>query len=102
MFRLFRFLNVLRTFKRSWTYFSNPEIPKRYKILPVIGLIYLIHPLDFLSEFQIFGWGLIDDFFILYLTLYWFEKLSVNFLDRQKKDDFIDAKYEIRDKKEEE
>ncbi len=98
MFRLIRFINILKTLRNSFKYFFNDEIPFRYKLLPIFGLIYLLIPLDLLPEIRILGIGLIDDLFILYIACYWFERLSNKYLESK---EYIETDYEVKNKKEE-
>ena len=99
MFKLIRFINVIKTARNSLKYLFNDEIPIRYKLIPAFGIIYLVMPLDLLSEIRIFGIGLLDDLFIIYLTFYWFERLSKKYLDSK---EYIETDYEVKNKKEEE
>ncbi|MEC7880814.1 MAG: DUF1232 domain-containing protein [Chloroflexota bacterium] len=99
MFKLIRFINIIRTIRNSLRYLFNEEIPFKYKLIPIFGVIYLIIPIDLLSEIRILGIGLIDDLFILYLACYWFERLSKKYLDSK---GYIETDYEVKNKKEEE
>ncbi|MBH60159.1 MAG: hypothetical protein CL907_03220 [Dehalococcoidia bacterium] len=96
MFKLIRFINVIKTARNSFRYLFNKEIPTRYKLIPMAGVIYFIMPLDLLPEIRIFGIGLIDDLFIIYIAFYWFERLSKKYLDSK---EYIETDYEVRDKK---
>ena len=98
MFRLIRFINILKTLRNSFKYFFNDEIPFKYKLFPIFGLIYLLIPLDLLPEIRILGIGLIDDLFILYIACYWFERLSNKYLESK---EYIETDYEVKNKKEE-
>lgn len=97
--KFFRFLNVLRIFRNSIKYLYNPEIPFRYKLIPTFAFIYFIIPIDLLPELRILGIGLIDDFFIVYSALYWFDSLCKKYINKK---EYIDTEYEVKDDKEEE
>ena len=96
--RIFRFLNIIRIFRNSIKYLYNPEIPFRYKLIPAIAFFYFIIPIDLLPELRILGIGLIDDFFVVYSLLYWFDSLCKKYIDKK---EYIDTEYKIKDEEEE-
>ena len=81
MFKLIRFINIIKTVRNSFRNLFNDEIPFKYKLIPTIGIIYFIVPLDLLPEIRIIGIGLIDDLFIIYLSFYCFERLCKKYLE---------------------
>ncbi|GAB1420063.1 hypothetical protein MASR2M15_01400 [Anaerolineales bacterium] len=54
---------------------KSPEVPVSSKLLPLIGIIYFISPLDGLPDW-IIGLGILDDIAILILMLWLFIKVA--------------------------
>jgi uncharacterized membrane protein YkvA (DUF1232 family) len=98
MFRLIRIFNIFKLIRSTWKYFRNKEIPQRYKIIPIIGFIYVLNPLDLVSEIRIPSLGIIDDVFVLYMTLLWFEKLSKKYIESK---EHINTEYEVKEEEDE-
>ncbi|WP_066503009.1 YkvA family protein [Abyssisolibacter fermentans] len=59
-----KILNFFKKIKIIFKYLFDTNVKFRKKILLIIGLVYLISPLDLLPD-PVFGIGLIDDIFIL-------------------------------------
>ena len=97
MFKLFRFINIFRMIKNSYRYISDPKIPKKYKLIPFAAIIYFILPIDFLPELRILGLGYIDDFFLVYILLRWFENLCEKYIKSQ---EFIKTEYKVKEREE--
>jgi len=67
--------NLPHLFKKSWLLLKNPVTPLGRKlILLLLGLGYVIWPLDFIPDIPIVGQ--IDDLGIVFLLLNWFVNKS--------------------------
>jgi uncharacterized membrane protein YkvA (DUF1232 family) len=55
----------------AWRLFLDKRIPKYKKIIPLIGVLYLINPIDLIKDY-ILVLGFIDDLLVLFglLTLF--------------------------------
>ena len=88
----------------AWRLFLDKRIPKYKKIIPLIGVLYLINPIDLIKDY-ILVLGFIDDLLVLFglLTLFVvtspvkiiFEKLTPNKKKQTKKT--MNADYEFID-----
>lgn len=74
-------LNIFRSFrtlpfwiKLIWRLFKDKRVPFRLKLIPVIALIYLISPLDFLPDLLVPIFGFADDLAILIFSFSMFIK----------------------------
>lgn len=78
--------NLPRLLKKAWELMRNPKVPSLYKILLfVLGLGYVIWPLDLIPDIPLLGQ--IDDLGILFLLLNWFVNRSIP------EEDIIEAEY---------
>ncbi|QIB26627.1 YkvA family protein [Caloranaerobacter azorensis] len=79
-------------------YLLDSNVPFSKKIWIILGLIYLISPIDLLPE-PILGFGIIDD---IVLILYILAKLADDLDEYANKDNKVieDVEYEVKDEKE--
>ena len=53
----------------------NSQIPFKYKLLPILAVLYVVSPFDFLPDFiPMIGWA--DDLIVLILAIFAFIGLS--------------------------
>lgn len=53
----------------------NSQIPFKYKLLPILAVLYVVSPFDFLPDFiPVIGWA--DDLIVLILAIFTFIALS--------------------------
>ena len=82
----------------------NSQIPFKYKLLPILAVLYVVSPFDFLPDFiPMIGWA--DDLIVLILAIFAFIGLSSkNNLHNSSKDDqphknkpskIFDGKYRV-------
>lgn len=69
MWKLGRLLSVFRKELRlAWAVLRDPRAPKAAKLATVLAALYVVSPLDFVSDFiPVLGW--LDDGVIAYLLL---------------------------------
>lgn len=69
MWKLGRLLAVFRKELRlAWAVLRDPQAPKAAKLVTVMAALYVISPVDFVSDFiPVLGW--LDDGLIAYLLL---------------------------------
>ena len=65
----------------------NSQIPFKYKLLPILAVLYVVSPFDFLPDFiPMIGWA--DDLIVLILAIFAFIGLSPkNIMRDASKDD---------------
>lgn len=84
--------NIPRLLKSSWRLLQNPQVPSFQKLLiTVIGLGYLLWPLDLIPDIPLLGQ--IDDLGVIFLLLNWF-------VNRSEPQDTINADYYFHDDEE--
>lgn len=66
---------IPRQLKLIWVLFLDDRTPNGLKLLPIIGIIYLIMPVDLITGLG-FGLGYVDDLAILTIFLWWFLEYS--------------------------
>ena len=108
---MFKFIHIfslsIGLIRLAWKLFLDKRIPKYKKIIPLIGIIYLINPFDLIKDY-ILVLGFIDDLLILFglITLFVvtspgkiiIEKLaSVNKKNKKENDKTMNADYEFID-----
>ena len=82
----------------------NSQIPFKYKLLPILAVLYVVSPFDFLPDFiPMIGWA--DDLIVLILAIFVFIGLSPkNIMRDASKDDqpqknksskIFDGKYRV-------
>ena len=69
MWKLGRLLTMFRKELRlAWAVLRDPRAPKAAKLVTVLAALYVISPVDFISDFiPVLGW--LDDGLIAYLLL---------------------------------
>ncbi|NQV12800.1 MAG: DUF1232 domain-containing protein [Parcubacteria group bacterium] len=70
-----KFESLWRKFKASINLFFDKKVPWIYKIIPVISIIYLIFPFDFISDYLPIL-GQLDDLTVIGGSLAIFTKLA--------------------------
>lgn len=75
----------------SWQLFWNGAVRFRHKLIPLLGMGYVISPLDFLPELGLGVLGLADDAAILVLTLSIFRRLAAEWLARAEQESTDDC-----------
>ncbi|MBL76549.1 MAG: hypothetical protein CL763_06480 [Chloroflexi bacterium] len=76
----------------------NKSVPLRYKILPFLGMLYLIFPRDFIIDMSFFG--LVDDAVVFFILASLFISKSSSYLRNKAKNpdnSIIITDYEIND-----
>ena len=66
---------MLERLKLAWRLLRDPRVPLHVKAIPVLALVYLLSPLDFIPD-TLIGLGQLDDISILLGGLRLFEMLS--------------------------
>ncbi len=104
---------LAKQFRLAWRLLWDPQVPIWAKLVPFIGIAYVISPIDFIPD-PILGLGQLDDIGILLLGLRVFVELvpeeivlqhleSMGFRSSQwqvveEEPPAIDAEYTVRDK----
>ena len=65
--------------------FQDKQAPKRYKFVVILGLIYLISPIDLIPA-PILGFSIIDDCVIWGCILYYLKEPLEKYADRKQKE----------------
>ncbi len=60
--------DVIRNLRVSWRLFKDRRVPIWLKGIPILALVYLIWPFDFLTDFAP-GLGQVDDLTLILLSL---------------------------------
>lgn len=103
---------LVRQFRLAWRLLWDPRVPIWAKLVPLIGLIYIISPIDFIPD-PILGLGQLDDIGVLILGLRMFIELVPEEILRQHLESMgaqvsqwrvvdeekpvIDAEYEVKE-----
>ena len=64
--------NLTRMF---WRLTTDRRVPRYLKLLPIVGVVYFVAPLDLIPDFPLVGLGWLDDIVVLYVTLLLFKRL---------------------------
>jgi uncharacterized membrane protein YkvA (DUF1232 family) len=59
----------------TWRLMRDPRVPVYLKVLPFLGFIYVISPLDFIPD-MIIGLGQLDDLGVILIGMKMFETLA--------------------------
>jgi len=68
--------DFLMRVKLIWALMKDARVSPWLKVIPILGLIYLVMPIDFVSELALPLVGELDDAAVLWLTSYIFLELS--------------------------
>jgi uncharacterized membrane protein YkvA (DUF1232 family) len=61
-------LDLIKNLRLAWRLFRDPELPSGFRLIPVVALLYLLFPVDFLPD-VVPGLGQADDLTVLLLGL---------------------------------
>lgn len=61
-------LDLIRNLRLAWSLIRDPDLPSGFKLIPLIALLYLLFPADFLPDI-VPGLGQVDDLTVLLLGL---------------------------------
>lgn len=64
------------TLGASWSYFWDPRVLKRRKLIPLFVLLYVASPIDLLPAAILGPLGVTDDLIVAYAGLNWFSQLA--------------------------
>ena len=103
---------LARQVRLAWRLLWDPRVPLLYKLVPLMGFIYILSPVDFIPD-PILGLGQLDDLGILLLGLRVFVELIPEDIVLQHLNDMgsrinewrgvdeeptpIDAEYKVKD-----
>ncbi len=79
-------VELINSFRLAWRLIRDNRVPWIIKLVPLIVLIYIISPLDFIPDF-IVGIGQLDDLTILILGVQVFILLSPRSIVQQHRDE---------------
>ncbi|HLF26906.1 MAG TPA: YkvA family protein [Anaerolineae bacterium] len=65
---------LIRQLRLAWRLFRDPRVPLAAKLVPLIAVVYILSPIDFLPDWFI-GLGQLDDLTIFILGLQIFAKI---------------------------
>ncbi len=77
---------LARQFRLVWRLLWDPRVPLLYKLIPFVGVLYVLSPIDFIPD-PILGLGQLDDVGILLLGLRVFVGLIPDEVVRQHLED---------------
>lgn len=60
----------------AWRLLRDGRVPGWVKVIPAIGLVYLLSPIDLIPDFVLPGLGQMDDIAVVLLALKMFVDLS--------------------------
>jgi uncharacterized membrane protein YkvA (DUF1232 family) len=103
---------LIRQFRLAWRLLWDPRVPGWTKLVPIIALIYIVSPIDFVPD-PLLGLGQLDDLGVLLLGVRLFtelipEELVLHHLEgmgfdvsgwrvEENEPPAIDAEYEVRE-----
>jgi uncharacterized membrane protein YkvA (DUF1232 family) len=70
---------IIDQFRLTWRLLRDPRVPVWTKGIPLVTLIYVLSPLDFLTDFLPLV-GLVDDFAIVAAGLRFFESAAPDYV----------------------
>jgi uncharacterized membrane protein YkvA (DUF1232 family) len=70
------FGGMLRQARLAWRLLRDGRVPGWVKVIPAIGLIYLLSPIDLIPDWVLPGLGQMDDIALILLALKMFVDLS--------------------------
>ena len=70
------FGGLIRQARLAWRLLRDGRVPGWVKVIPVIGLVYLVSPIDLLPDWVLPGLGQMDDIALILLALKMFVDLS--------------------------
>jgi uncharacterized membrane protein YkvA (DUF1232 family) len=70
------FGGLIRQARLAWRLLRDGRVPSWVKVIPVIGLVYLVSPIDLLPDWVLPGLGQMDDIALILLALKMFVDLS--------------------------
>ena len=93
--------NIIRKARLSWRLLRDKRVSTTTKLIPLMGLVYVIWPIDILPD-VVPALGQLDDVAILILAMNWFIKACptdiVNEVKSERSDqDVISANYTVID-----
>ncbi len=66
---------LLNQVQVTWRLMKDPRVPGWTKAIPVLGILYVISPFDFIPDFAL-GLGQLDDIGIMLASMRLFETLA--------------------------
>ncbi len=88
---------VWRDLRRIWRLMRDPRTPAWLKGIPLLALLYILSPIDFLPDLMIPGIGSLDDLILLLLSL----RLLLDLAPREerggppRRGEVVDATYRV-------
>ena len=70
------FGGLVRQARLAWRLLRDSRVPSWVKVIPAIGLVYLLSPIDLIPDFVLPGLGQMDDIAVVLLALKMFVDLS--------------------------
>ena len=80
--------NLVRQMRLLWRLLNDPRVPSWVKTIPAVALLYLIFPIDLISD-PILGLGQLDDLAIILLGLKLFRDFSPPAVVREHEADIL-------------
>jgi len=60
----------------TWRLFKDARVPRWVKLIPVVGLVYLLSPIDLIPDLVLPGLGQVDDVAVILMSLKLFVDLA--------------------------
>jgi uncharacterized membrane protein YkvA (DUF1232 family) len=70
---------IIDRFLLTWRLIRDPRVPLWAKVIPILGVAYVLSPLDFIPDF-IIGVGQLDDIGIILLSMRLFEAVTPGYI----------------------
>jgi uncharacterized membrane protein YkvA (DUF1232 family) len=67
---------LVRQARLGWRLLNDSRVPGWIKLIPAVGLVYLLSPIDLIPDLMLPGLGEVDDIVVLVLALKMFVDLS--------------------------
>ena len=87
---------LVRQARLGWRLLRDSRVPAWVKMVPVVGLIYFLSPIDIIPDWVLPGLGELDDLVVLVLALKMFVDLSPPGVVREHLQDLLGRRRDAR------
>jgi uncharacterized membrane protein YkvA (DUF1232 family) len=87
---------LVRQARLGWRLLRDSRVPGWVKMIPAVGLIYFLSPIDIIPDWVLPGLGELDDLVVIVLALKMFVDLSPPGVVREHVEDLLGRRKEVR------
>ncbi len=88
--------DLIKQGRLTWRLFKDGRVPGWVKLIPILGLLYLLSPIDLIPDLVLPGLGEVDDIVLLLIAAKMFVDLSPPTIVREHLDRLSGARREPR------